>query len=149
MTGALAPTTRERKSNMSATPKRDLGSEIMREAARLAALQRLSEVADQVPELVAAVEAAARETERAERAARRAAEQLAAAKAAELEARKAVRALVGATGVPPAAAAAFLGIAQGLCAPLVSDDDRDGGEVTEDSQPGSDSTSESEQTWAM
>jgi len=132
---------------MSNTPKRDLGSEIQREAARLAALQRLSEVADQVPGLVEKVDQAAKETERAERAARRAAETLAAARAAEAEARKAVRALVGSTGVPPAAAAAFLGIAQGLCAPLVSDDDRDGGEVTEDSQSGTDSDNESEQTW--
>jgi len=134
---------------MSNPSKRDLGAEIMREAARLAALQRLAEVADQVPGLVAEVEAAARETERAERAARRAAETLAAARAAEAEARKAVRALVGSTGVTPSAAAAFLGIAQGLCAPLASDDDRDGGEVTEDSQSASAPTSESEQTWAM
>jgi len=133
---------------MSNPSKRDLGAEIMREAARLAALQRLSEVADQVPPLVAAVEAAARETERAERAAKRAAETLAAARAAEAEARKAVRALVGATGVPPAAAAAFLGIAQGLCAPLASDDASEGRESTEDSQPGTDSDNESEQTWA-
>jgi len=134
---------------MSNAPKRDLGAEIAREAARLAALQRLSEVADQVPPLVAAVEAAAKETERAERTAKRAAEALTAAKAAELEARKAVRTLVGGTGVPPAAASAFLNIPQGLCTPIVSDDERDGGESTEGSQPDAASTSESEQTWAM
>jgi len=147
MTGALAPTTRERKSNMPNTPKRDLGAEIAREAARLAALQRLVEVADQVPGLVSQVEAAAKETERAERAAKRAAETLAAARAAEAEARKAVRALVGSTGVPAAAAAAFLGIPQGLCAPLASDDDRDGSESTENAQPGNDPDNESEQAW--
>jgi len=131
-----------------AQTKRDLGAEIAREAARLAALQKLAEVADQVPPLVAAVEAAARETERAERAAKRAAETLAAARAAEAEARKAVRALVGSTGVPPAAASAFLNIPQGLCTPIVSDDERDGGESTEGSRPDVTPTSESEQTWA-
>jgi len=134
---------------MSNPSKRDLGAEIMREAARLAALQRLSEVADQVPGLVEKVDQAAKETERAERAAKRAAEALAAARAAEAEARRAVRALVGATGVPPAAASAFLNIPQGLCTPIVSDDERDGSERTEDSQPGTDSDNESEQTWAM
>jgi hypothetical protein len=109
-----------------AQTKRDLTTEIAREAARLAALQKLAEVADQVPELVAKVESATRETERAERAARRAAEQLAAAKAAELEARKAVRALVGSTGVTPSAAAAFLGIAPGLCIPLAESAESEG-----------------------
>jgi len=134
---------------MSNPSKRDLSTEIAREAARLAALQKLAEVADQVPGLVEKVDQAAKETERAERAAKRAAETLAAARAAEAEARRAVRALVGGTGVPPAAASAFLGIAQGLCAPLVSDDDRDGGESTEDSQPGTDPDNEEGQTWAM
>jgi len=134
---------------MSNPSKRDLGAEIMREAARLAALQKLAEVADQVPPLVAAVEAAAKETERAERAAKRAAETLAAARAAEAEARRAVRALVGATGVPPAAASAFLNIPQGLCTPLANDEPSDGSERTEDSQPGTDSDNEGGQSWAM
>jgi len=135
---------------MSSSPKRDLGSEIQREAARLAALQKLAEVSDQVPELVAQVEAAARETERAERAARRAAETLAAARAAEATARKAVRALVGATGVSPGAAAAFLGVPVGLCVPLA-----EGGEDSEPAEAGEsqpvepEPASESEQPWAM